>query len=316
VRAAGWAAACASLFMVLAPGIARAAEITWRAPDDCQRSDVAAAQVEKLVGQPLAAIDWIDFEVEVEVELAAGGSHRVVLRTLAKGSAPREREITGASCAEVTDAVSVAIALTISERDQAADEPSTPSLDAPVPAPAPDSPPPNPPESNPLRFALGAGLLLESGALPSPVPGIDLGAALEWRSLRVAAFAALFLPQDEQLPNDVRGGTFDLVLAGFDLCAKPTLDALHLLACAGFEVGRIGARGDRVRNRREGDAGWYAPRVELGVGYDLAEIARIWLRGGLAVPLARPRFLLNDTAQVHQPGNTSVRGLVAIEILL
>src|SRR5690349_3360391 len=52
VRAAGWAAAAALLFAV--PGVARAAEIAWRAPDECQRSDVAAAQVEKLVGQPLA----------------------------------------------------------------------------------------------------------------------------------------------------------------------------------------------------------------------------------------------------------------------
>jgi hypothetical protein len=307
------AAACASLLTALAPGVTHAAEIAWRAPGECQRADVAAAQVEKLVGQPLAAIDWIDFEVEVEV--AEAGAHRVVLRTLAEGSAPREREITGASCAEVTDAVSVAIALTISERDHAADEPSTAHVSVPVPVPDPPFPAPSE-DADPLHFAIGAGLFLESGALPAPVPGVDLGAALEWRSLRIGVSVALFVPQDEQLPNDDRGGRFDLVLAGLDICAKPVLDSLHLLACAGFELGRIGARGDMVLNERAGDAGWYAPRAELGVGYGFAEIARVWLRGGVAIPLARPQFLLNDTAQVHQPANTSVRGLVAIEILL
>jgi hypothetical protein len=313
VRSCGWVWACSWLVFASAPGAARAAELAWRAPDECQRADVARAQVEKLVGQRLAGIDWINFEVEVAIN--EGGAHRVVLRTLADSSAPREREITGASCAEVTDAVSVAIALTISERERQLSEPE-PAVSAPEPVPEAEPSAAPTPEPAPLGFAIHAGLIVESGALPAPVPGLDLGAALEWRSLRIAAFVALFIPQDEQLPNDDRGGTFDLVLAGFDVCAKPTLDALHLLACAGFELGRIGARGNQVLDPREGDAGWYAPRIELGVGYGFAEIARIWLRGGVAIPLARPQFLLNDSEQVHQPSNTSLRGVLAVEILL
>jgi len=291
----------------------QAADIAWRAPDECQRADVAAAQVEKLVGRRLSSIDWISFEVEVEI--AAEGAHRVVLRTLAQGSAPREREITGASCAEVTDAVSVAIALTISEREReqhgtAEPEPKPPEPEGEAPAIAADEP------DGKLSFAVGAGVLVDAGALPSAVPGLELGGALEWKALRIGAFIAVFVPQDEQLANEDYGGTFDLVLAGFDVCAKPAVEALHLLACAGFELGRIGARGNQVINPREGDAGWYAPRTELGVGYGFAGIVRIWLRGGVAVPLARPEFVLDDDDRVHKPSNISLRALLALEILL
>jgi hypothetical protein len=307
VRARGRVAAWLWGLSLCTPGAARAADIAWNAPDECQRADVAAAQVEKLIGQRLAEIDWISFEVEVSI--AADGAHRVVLRTLAHGTAPREREITGASCTEVTDAVSVAIALTVSEREREQQERAGEPL-GPSQSPAAGE------ANEPLRFAVGAGLLVEAGALPNPVPGIALGGALEWQALRIGAFVAVFVPQDERIPNDDRGGTFDLVLAGFDVCAKPAIDALHLLACAGFELGRIGARGDRVLNEREGDAGWYAPRAELGIGYGFAEIVRVWLRGGVAVPLARPAFVLDQDDRVHQPSNLSLRGLVAIEILL
>jgi hypothetical protein len=308
-------AACLWGIALCAPSVARAADIAWDGPGECQRADVAAAQVEKLVGQRLSSIDWISFEVEISI---TEGAHLVVLRTLAQGSAPREREITGASCTEVTDAVSVAIALTISEREReqhAASAESDPPREADDQAPVPSTTVDE--ADGALRFALGAGVLVDAGALPNAVPGIDLGGALEWKALRIGAFLAVFVPQDEQLPNEVYGGTFDFVLAGFDVCAKPELDALHLLACAGFELGRIGARGDnKVVNAREGDAGWYAPRTELGVGYGFAEIVRVWLRGGIAVPLARPEFLLDGEDRVHKPSSLSLRGLVALEIVL
>lgn len=311
VKAWGWVAwLCA--WLALTPEAARAAQLAWHAPAECQRAEVATAQVEKLVGEPLAGIDWISFEVEVAIDEA--GAHRVLLRTLAQGSAPREREITGVSCAEITDAVSVAIALTISERAREREQAA-----AAEPPAQPEPPAAGEPAAEleaPLRFAVGAGFMIEAGALPDPVPGLDLGGALEWKALRVGAFVAVFVPQDEELSGEQRGGTFDLVLAGLDVCAKPALEALHLLACAGFELGRIGARGDNVVNPRDEDAGWYAPRVELGVGYGLGELVRVWLRAGAAIPLARPEFVLDDVDTVHQPSNVSLRGQAALEIVL
>jgi hypothetical protein len=315
----GWRAALAVALLSLVPRPAHAAEIAWHAPDACQRVEVATAQVEKLVGKRLAAVDGIAFEVEISID--EGSAHRVVLRTLATGSAPREREIVGASCSEVTDAVSVAIALTISEearqqRERVEATASNPDSATPEAQAEPAAETVAEPASAEPRFAVGVGLLMDAGALPDLVPGLEIAGAFELKVLRIAAFAAVFVPQKTQLPNDTRGGTFDFVLAGIDLCAHPTFETLHLLACAGFEVGRIGARGEDVVNQRDGDAGWYAPRVELGVGYGFLEIARVWLRGGVAVPLARPEFVLDETDQVHQPSSTSLRGSVVVELLL
>lgn len=295
---------------------ARAAEIAWRGPAECQNAEVATAQVEKLVGRRLSAIDWITFEVEISVE--PSGTHQLLLRTLARGSAPRERAIAGASCVEVTDAASVAIALSISEEERAQRERTPQAQATPEPVAASAAPPveeEQAPSPGPV-FALGLGLLIESGALPSAVPGLELAGALELRALRIAAFAAVFVPQDAELAGDSRGGTFDFVLAGIDLCGHPAFGDIHLLACAGFELGRIGARGKGVLNERDGDAGWYAPRAELGVGYGLAQVARVWLRGGIAMPLSRPEFVLDDTDRVHQPSGASLRGLLAVEVLL
>ena len=311
-----WGVAWLWAAVALSPHAAQAAEITWASSGDCQNSELATAQVEKLVGQSLAEIDWIDFEVEVAV--GEGGAYRLVLRTLAEGSAPREREIVGASCNEVTDAVSVAIALTISERERAA-EPE-PIGERPSPPPSPDAvsvpeAASQPAAPEPPHVAIGAGLLVASGALPSLAPGAQVTGALEWKALRIGVFLAVLVPQEAQLPDD-RGGTFDLVLGGVDLCAKPELATLHLVACAGFELGRMGGRGDNVADPRLGDAGWYAPRVELGVGFGVADPLRVWLRGGVAVPLSRPEFLLDETDRVHQASNMSFRGLLAVEILL
>jgi hypothetical protein len=303
----------AAAALIGAPASARAAEIAWQAPVECQRAEVVSGQVEKLVGRRLADVEAVTFEVEVSIE--ADATHRVLLRTLATGSAPRERVITAASCASVTDAVSVAIALTINEEEQrmlaAAEADASASATAEA---APNAEPAAERGSPPALFVLGLGPQLDAGALPNATPGLDVGAALELGLLRVGLSFAAFVPQSAELP-DASGGRFDFVFAGVDLCGHPLFGELHLLACAGFELGRIGARGTGVRNWREGDAAWYAPRVLLGVGYGFAKVVRVFLRGGVAVPLARREFQV-DGERVHRPGSTALRLGVGVELVL
>jgi hypothetical protein len=296
------------------PSSAQAAEIAWRSPPECQRAEVAIEQVEKLVGRKLEHVEAVSFEVEVSIETDA--THRVLLRTLARGSAPREREIAGASCASVTDAVSVAIALTINEEEQRARAAEQIAENKPNAEPEPDAEPePEPASQSPSAlFVLGLGPLIDAGALPSAAPGLEVAAALELGVMRIGASFAGFMPQEAELP-DASGGRFDFVLGGVDLCGHPLFGDLHLLACAGFELGRIGARGTGIRNWREGDAAWYAPRVQLGVGYGFAEVVRVFVRGGIAVPLARREFQV-DGERVHQPGSSALRVGVGIELVL
>jgi hypothetical protein len=250
------------------------------------------------------------------------GRHALVLRTLPKRadggrSVPRERTLEGGSCVEVSDAASVAMALAIAEhdeeraREQAEVEPQL-SAEALIPPVAePDY------DATPLHVSVGLGALIESGALPALAVGAQLEAAITYGALRAALLGAWFAPQSGQLPNDDSGARFDFVLGGLVVCGvSPLASAVNLIACAGMELGRLGAEGENVQRMGSGGSLWYAPRVDLDVGYALSDALRLGLRAGAAVPLARPEFVINRSDLVHQPANVSARLLIGLELRL
>ena len=80
VRPRDVSSACA-LFVLLCSTRVHAANLRWRAPAECERKDNVAAQVERLIGRPLADVTAVDFEVEVRRVadaswLARGASRR------------------------------------------------------------------------------------------------------------------------------------------------------------------------------------------------------------------------------------------------
>ncbi len=305
---------------LLIPGQALAAELAWRAPESCARAEAVKEQVGKLVGQRLSTIEGIDFEIEIEVQ--PDGRHVLLLRTLprAAGDAPgtpRERTLDGASCAEVSDAASVAMALTIAEREEER------SREQAAPLPAPEASAAEPADDaeedapTALHVSVGAGALLESGALPAVAIGAQLEAALGYGALRVGLVGALFAAQSGERAGDDSGARFDFVLGGMVVCGESgAAPALHLIACAGMEIGRLAAEGMKVSRSRSGDAAWYAPRADVGAFYALTSSLRAGLRAGVAVPLARPEFVLNGDDRVHKPANVSARLLIGLELRL
>ena len=70
------------LAAAILPAPAAAAELAWRAPDDCARADAVRAQVGKLVGRDFEAIEGFDFEIAISVQ--ADGRHVLVLRTVSE----------------------------------------------------------------------------------------------------------------------------------------------------------------------------------------------------------------------------------------
>lgn len=307
------------------PNAAQAAQLEWKAPEGCVAPQVIIEQVEKLVGQRLSTIAGIDFAIEISAvanEPSAPGrasSYALVLRTSLSGGEPREREIVGASCDEVTDAATVAMALTLSERDRTQPPPSQvamlPELEGEPSSSIDDDEAPQV-EPARMRSAVSVGLFFEKGALPEIGFGVEIGAALEYAALRGGLSFATFASQEARLPGDDSGGAFSLMFGALSVCAHPTINAWHLLGCAGFELGSLSAEGKGIEHGRSGSALWTAPRAEIGVGYALAPTLRFWLRGGGAFALARPEFLIEDLGEVHQPDNLSARGLIAFELVL
>jgi hypothetical protein len=302
----------------LEPSPASAAELTWHAPESCARAETVREQVGKLVGRRFEAIEGIAFEIAISAE--GDGRHVLVLRTVFERtdgtpSAPRERTLEGASCAEVSDAASVAIALAIAEREEErARQEAPPEAAAPPTSPS-SVEPAVPDDRTPIHVSLGAGALVESGALPAVALGAQVEASLGYGAVRAALFGALFASQSGALPDDDSGARFDFVLGGLAVCGESTLSAaFDLIACAGMELGRLAAEGENVRRRDAGEVLWYAPRVDLGAFYGLTDRLRLGLRAGAAIPLARPEFVLNDRDRVHQPANVSARLLIGLEL--
>jgi hypothetical protein len=153
------------------------------------------------------------------------------------------------------------------------------------------------------------------GALPHPGLGAELEASLQGRHLRAVALGAFF-PSQATRVEGARGGDFQLVLGGLLGCLTHALDRLAVLACAGGELGRLAGEGRGVTTPRLGAALWAAGRADLGATWALSARAALALRAGVALPLSRRTFILDDTIRVHQPGRVTARAALALELAL
>ncbi|HVV83563.1 MAG TPA: hypothetical protein VHE35_10845, partial [Kofleriaceae bacterium] len=131
-------------------GVARAgAPAAWQVPDECGGSERLAARVSAQLGRPLETEP-----MSIDVAIAPGpdgGYHAHVEMDSVYGAA--ERDLTGADCGAVVDAVVLVLAVAMHDVPQLADDEVT----EPV-APAPRAP---------ARLLVGAGVGVDRGALPS-----------------------------------------------------------------------------------------------------------------------------------------------------
>jgi hypothetical protein len=71
-----------------------------------------------------------------------------------------------------------------------------------------------------------------------------------------------------------------------------------------------------VHNPRLGDSGWQALRAELGARYDFVAGLGVLVRAGIAAPLERREFVLDETETVHRPSAVALRALLGLELAL
>ena len=228
------------------------------------------------------------------------------------------REIEGATCAELAEAASVAIAVSV--RSIADETAAAPQFTAPASTPAtPPRPPttlpitPGAPPTPPWRPAVVLAVATDSGALPNTGLGVDLEAALQRGSLQLVAFGTWFGSQDT-VDGTNAGGTFQLAVGGALACFAPRRGRWTGLACGGFELGRLAGTGLDVARPETGAAFWRAARADVGVTVALGGNAALVLRVGAAVPLSRPEFVLDSTDLVYQPNRLAGRSTAGLEI--
>lgn len=302
---------------------ARAAGLSWAAPDDCQRADAVSAQVESLIGRPFASVEAPNFEVTIT---RAGERFRLELVTVDAGQGTRSRRTFEENeCVSVTDAAGVAMAIAIGAQADGQPENQEPSVESrneqplpqTVPSPVAEKPRAPPTEAKARRrvqIVLNAGAALDAGALPHPAPGFAASAGARLLAFRVELQGLAFLPAGADAPS---GGSAEFALFGGAalVCyeAANALGSAAVGACAGFELGRMTGEGSGVTDPGEGDAAWRAARAEIGAVYPASRTLGFAARLGVAVPTSRARFDLAGN-EVHRPAALTLRATLGIEL--
>jgi hypothetical protein len=300
---------------------ARAAELTVDAPPACVDPATLAQEVSDLIGRPLAEVPDVDFRVGIAE--SSPRKWKLRLETIdGKGAAGApvvrgSREIDGTTCAELAEAASVAISVSVRSLEAAAREPP-----ASVPAkPNPPSPPPSAPvaavaTSSPPRPAwrpsVALALATDTGALPSTSPGLEAEGDLQRGVLRLVLLATWFTSQDAVGPTGA-GGTFQLALGAGLACYAPRWGRWTALACGGGELGRLAGTGNVVRPET-GAVLWKALRAEVGTTVAMGANSAFLLRAGVVRPLARPQFVLDQSQLVYRPSPVALRLTAGFEL--
>jgi hypothetical protein len=315
-----WRRIAALAAFAVAVSAARGAEaITLRftVPPDCDpRADIAE-DVEQLVGRPLASVDA---EFAVAISASARGGYELVL-TSPKATAREAavRRLYADSCTEIGNATALTIAMAIGLGPEASPpneqtepqefEPAEPSrtMAPDTASPAPVAPVP----AVPKPFAVvGLSAMLDTGALPTLAPGLELELGIGWRSLRAFALGAVLAPQRAAV--NARGGDFQLMFGGLAACIERGTNVL-VRGCAGFELGRLTGEGVGVLDPHLGSALWLGPRAELAAGLPIADGLVVMAGLGAVFALGERSFVLEPGEEVHRAALLDGRGRLGLE---
>ncbi len=293
-----------------ATGRARAAALVVSGSNACVDANAIAEQAGELLGRPLDAVAGVDFEVALT--RAPAGGWRLRLDTIdAADGGRRSRALAAANCAELADVAAVGIAMSVRALAEAARPeaprvpPAPPTVQPPSPPAAPPviSRPPAAPPPAPTTFAGGLAVVGDAGALPNPGIGVELGAALRHRRVRLAVAGTALASQVTRTAGGA-GGEFRLLFGSAQACLPYALGRTTLLGCGGFELGRLSGVGVGIVRPHEGAARWQAARVELGLSFPVAARVALLVRAGGALPLSQTQFVV-DGAPVHRPAASS-----------
>lgn len=287
------AIAVAITFAAPALALAQALEkvhVAYRVPTDAACPDAASYRARIIArNRGVSFVDRADaarvFDVQVRADPDGQLHGRLVVRDPV--GVQTVREVFGATCAEVIDALALVAALAL--------DPERPQEPRAVPAPVP----PAPPRTARPRVAFGAS----AGGIYEAVPGlaptgsafVEIRTRLVWVSVSGAV---------------ARGGAsvgaasaaFTRVVGRVDLCRNVVEGPVRWAGCARAEAGVLSAAGADIEGAARARRPWLAPG--LGITGTRALSNRLFgrLACSLAVPLIRDRFVFSPDTTVHRAG--------------
>jgi hypothetical protein len=281
-------------------------ELTWTTDSACRSRDAVVREVERLVrGAPPKEV------VVAHVDVLYEGSWRARLSTRS-GDGVGTREIEADSCAQLTDAIALILALMIDPSAALADRPARDAPPVPQPgfstAHAPE-PTPRPSSILPVRRVVSVSTAGDVGSLPAAAPGFAGSVGLQPGAWRVMGSFAYFPPQRRLIAaGSPAGGDFTLLSAALVGCRfLLTVSSLRGALCAGPELNVVLAKGFGVISPRDGSGKWGALVAEALLGAQILDPLVVELRVGGVVPFARPSFFFDDLGTVYRPSVVGLR---------
>jgi hypothetical protein len=299
-----------ALSLIAAPRPSLAGQaLLWQVPAGCPDVTSLRAQVDEQLGRPLVPSDQLAARITVEAE---PGAYRARLE-IVMGRRVFEREVSGGSCAGVTGAVALVLAMLVREAESTAPGPlpsfvsaEAPTVAAPVAPAARDRYVPSP-----WSAAVRAALIADAGALPGAAGGAGAAVAFGWNGWRAELYGAGWLARRARLdPASSAGADVSLLVTGLRGCVQRA----RRLLCAEAEMGRLSGSAVGVSDPRRASLPWTAAGLAVAFPSRLgAHLDGLLMVEGLA-PLQRPRFVLDDGAILYQPAPLTLRVSLAVQI--
>lgn len=189
-----------------------------------------------------------------------------------------------------------------------------------APPPGASAPPVRPargaPHATPIALRLAGWAGIDAGSLPAVAAGFGVVGALVYGAQRFEVSASVWPARAGTLVDrPSAGGDVGLFAGGAGTCRDLLDGPIELGPCAAIEIGQLYAEGFGVSAPDRATSVWAAFR---GGGALLwAPVARVGLtaRVELAIPLLRPRFVLEGVGPVHSPSYVAARGSLGVEVL-
>lgn len=299
------------------------------------------ARIDTLLGSADAAEP---VHVTARVTPSPSREWRAELRTETRGT-PGTRTLVAPSCPALADAVAVIVAWMIDPAVRAFTAPPTPETtapDAPAPPPArppPDAsptapetaaPPPAAPVAEPVRSAppsrssssrgwrvrVSVGARGDLGPLPSFAVGPAARVSIVRGRVRLFLHGAWRPTQRfERTASPSTGGAFDLWNVGFGACLRWPSRTVTPTLCASLEGGALSGAGFGVTRPDTDTQPWLAASAGGGFEVPLTSWLSLSARVSALVPWVRPRFVLVNVGEVHQPSPVGLASEIDAEVI-
>jgi hypothetical protein len=326
-------ARCAALVagVLLGAGVGRAAsfDFEWDAPAECPRASFVEREVERVVQRPFSELGtaWQKVRASIGVE---GGGYRLRVSIVNEGGRASERTLVAASCTEATEAaVAILTAGAAAGSPSAVGSPASgdsnagpsaangeaneaastgteqPRGAADVPAPRATS---HVAQIHPL---LGARIGAEIGALASVAPLLQIVAGLELDRFALLGHAGTTSSVVAEIEGGTAGAEMSLFTVGLSACVRATTANPSVSGCAGWEEGRLSARGLGTSEPHTEHTLWMAGLAAAVLDWNIASggVASFGVTG--LIPVRRLRVDAG-TIEVHRTPIVGVRPWLGI----